>query len=84
VGWHVGLGPLVVGARHARVLILILIGLVLLIFWLIRQFTQASGAGGRSGTNRALEILQERYARGEITREEYEAMRRDLLGGSSS
>jgi putative membrane protein len=64
--------------------ILILIGLVLLIIWLIRQFTQASGAGGRSGTNRALEILQERYARGEITREEYEAMRRDLLGGSSS
>ncbi len=26
----------------------------------------------------ALDILKERYARGEITREEYQAMRRDL------
>lgn len=28
----------------------------------------------------ALEILKERYARGEISREEYEQMRRDLTG----
>jgi uncharacterized membrane protein len=27
----------------------------------------------------ALEILKRRYARGEITREEFEAIRRDLL-----
>ncbi len=30
-------------------------------------------------TNRSLEILKERYARGEVTREQYDEMRRDLL-----
>ncbi len=34
-------------------------------------------AGG--GTERPLDILQRRYAAGEITREQYEEMRRDLL-----
>lgn len=32
----------------------------------------------RPNSGQAEEILKERYARGEITREEYEAMRRDL------
>lgn len=35
-------------------------------------------AGGRPG--RALDILNERYARGEITREEYQEIRRDIEG----
>ena len=30
------------------------------------------------GSSAALDILKERYARGEITRDEYQAMRRDL------
>jgi len=38
-----------------------------------------SGAGPRvMAGSRALEILKERYAKGELTREQFEAMRRDL------
>jgi uncharacterized membrane protein len=33
---------------------------------------------GSAARGSALEILKERYARGEITREEYQDMRRDL------
>lgn len=36
-----------------------------------------SGANGASG-QRALDILRERYARGEVTPEQYDRMRRDL------
>ena len=39
----------------------------------------ALGAQGRaSGSDSAMQILRERYARGDISREEFEAKRRDL------
>lgn len=41
-----------------------------------RQQPPAGPAGGERPS--ALEILQARYARGEVSREEYEAIRRDL------
>jgi putative membrane protein len=47
---------------------------VLLIAWGLRQFKGNS----RNGGNRALEILAERYARGEIDREEFESRSQDL------
>ena len=37
-----------------------------------------SGSGSRGGQS-ALEILSQRYARGEIDREQYEQIRRDIL-----
>ena len=58
--------------------LLVIGGIVLLAVWLFRQFVPTEVAERREG--RALEILRERYARGEITREEYEQMRRDLEG----
>jgi putative membrane protein len=52
---------------------LVITGIVLGIRWLIRQ--------GRSEvSDSALEILRQRYARGDINREEFEAKRRDLQG----
>lgn len=50
------------------------------VVWLLRSAGQRSHAGGPRES--ALEILQRRYASGEIGREEYEQKRRDLGGPS--
>ncbi len=54
--------------------VLIIVGLVFLIKWLILNTRSAKSEGG----SRALDILKERYARGEIDRTEFEAMKKDL------
>jgi len=56
---------------------LIIVGLVLLIKWLI-QTTKKGPEAAHTGS-RALEILKERYARGEIGKEEFEEKKKDLL-----
>lgn len=50
---------------------LVITGIVLGIRWLVRQ-------GRPEMSDSALEILRQRYARGEINREEFEAKRKDL------
>jgi putative membrane protein len=50
---------------------------VFLIKWLI-QTTSSGKTGGRMGSS-AIEILKERYARGEIDQAEFEAKKKDLL-----
>jgi putative membrane protein len=57
---------------------LIVLVIVLLVVWITRR----SGPTGRSGGgDDALRILEERFARGEIDREEFEGRRRTLRGG---
>jgi putative membrane protein len=47
----------------------------------IRRATSSLQSSSGGATSQApLEILQTRYAKGEITREEYETIRRDLTG----
>jgi putative membrane protein len=57
-------------------------GLILLGVWLVRTIFQTGSRSvhpGASGTlPTAREILDERYARGEINREQYEIMKRDI------
>ncbi len=58
-------------------------GLIALVFLGIRAFSgnrrwAADTGTGAAGHRTALDILKERYAHGEISREEYEATRRDL------
>lgn len=53
--------------------------LIVAVVALIRWTTSASGHGwAAGGGDRALELLRERYARGEIGREEFEAKKQDL------
>ena len=54
---------------------LVIAGLVLGIRWLVRQGDESRG---EPRADRALQILRERYARGEIGKEEFEARKRDL------
>jgi putative membrane protein len=55
----------------------------LAVWFLSALFPRSSAHNGtvqtrETGTDTALEILRQRYARGELTRDEYEQMRRDL------
>jgi len=53
--------------------ILVIIGLVLLIKYLWE------GGGAKRGEESALEILKKKYVRGEISKEEFEEKKKDLL-----
>ena len=65
-GW-IGLGFLHMGLFW----ILVILGIVVLVRWL-------AASSPASTPGRALEILKERYAKGELTREQYEQMKREL------
>lgn len=56
-------------------------GVILLVVWAVRAATGDSQRTGRSEHDRALHILEERFARGEIDRDEFEE-RRSVLEGS--
>jgi putative membrane protein len=56
--------------------VLIVAALVALVRWLV--MTSRPEGGGRSGGN-ALDILKERYARGEIDKDEFEKIKSDIL-----
>ena len=63
-----------VGGLGILIVVLALVGAALGIRWL-------AGATRRSRPDRALQILRERYARGEIGKDEFDAKLRDLGGG---
>ncbi len=56
--------------------VLVIVGLVLLVKWLIQ--TTKGDKDVVHSSSRALEILNERYAKGEIEKEEFEKVKRDL------
>jgi putative membrane protein len=63
--------------------LIIIILLVIFVVWLVGGGRFGSGAGGHStgDHNRSetpLEILKRRYARGEITKEEFDNIKKDL------
>ncbi len=61
----------------------LIVGIVLLVVWLVRKVGAGDGQSAwpvqrASGLESPREILQTRYARGEITREQYQQMLTDL------
>ncbi len=82
-GYHGGMmGPWMMGGMGIFGLVTGLLFLLLLIggtVWLVQALTRGGGAfpSGSPGET-PLEILKRRYAKGEITKEQYDGMRRDL------
>lgn len=85
-GWHMGYG-----GWGMLFMAILWIGFIALGIWLLaRLFPGVRHGAPRSSTRRegaraagssqdtALQILQRRYARGELTKEEFETMRHDL------
>ncbi len=69
-GWGMGFG---------MVFMLLFWGLVILAIAALIRWLMTQSSPGRSSRDKSpLEIVQERYARGEIDREEYEQKKRDL------
>ena len=72
-GWGMGAGTF--GWLIALMFwILIIVGIVLAIQWFFGQKDQQESRAEQT----ALDILKKRYATGEIDREQFEAMKRDL------
>ena len=53
----------------------IIVGIVILIVWAVKRFTSGSVS---SGGQTPREIVQARYARGEITRDQYQQILQDV------
>jgi putative membrane protein len=77
--WHWKMHPMWWGWGLAMMAIvflfwaLVIVGLIVGIRWLV-------GQGRVSRSDSALEILRQRYARGEINKEEFEGKKKDLGG----
>ena len=60
--------------------VLIIVGLIFLIKWLIQSTRGVSGLTHHGySSNKGLDILKERYARGEIDKQEFEEKKKDLM-----
>ncbi|MCL5428683.1 MAG: SHOCT domain-containing protein [Chloroflexi bacterium] len=58
------------------VMLLFWVALILIIVWVVRAAIGTNSGSGSASNARA--ILDARYARGEITRKEYEQMKKDI------
>jgi putative membrane protein len=79
--WSMGpgmMGNWAMGWFELIFLVLVIVGLVFLIKWLVQK--TSSGKASEQTGSRAIDILKERYAWGEIDRAEFEFKTKDLLG----
>lgn len=79
-GWMQGGGYWLGMGLHGVFWLLLIAAIVVGIVWMVRAGSRPSENAPRAGGSSARQILDERYARGEIDREEYQARRKDLDG----
>ncbi|HEY8531623.1 MAG TPA: SHOCT domain-containing protein [Limnochorda sp.] len=75
MAWY---GPWWIGALFMILFWAVLIGGIV---WLVRTLAEGSRTARQEGPSRALAILEERFARGEISAEEFRRMREELQAG---
>jgi putative membrane protein len=56
--------------------LLLIVGFILFIVWLVKKLANPKQI--HMDSSNAIEIIKERYAKGEITKEEFENLRKDL------
>ena len=79
MGYGTGLGMGIGGWLGMLGFVLLIIGAVVLVAWLVGRVAPTSqGTSPRPPGQDAVEILQARFARGEITRDEYLAAKQTL------
>lgn len=83
-GWHMGPGMMggwgmgwIGMILMISFWVLVIVGLIFLVKWLI--LTTRGDARPMQSSSGALEILKERYARGEIDKQEFEEKKKDLI-----
>ena len=58
--------------------ILLVVAIFILIVWVVKMFVTSNNTK-LTHVNKSLEIIKERYARGEITKEEYDILYKNLV-----
>lgn len=77
--WGWGMHPMMWGAWGFGMMIMMILFWVLIIVAVVLGIRWLLGQGKEPRSDSALEILRQRYARGEIDKEEFEAKKQDLL-----
>jgi putative membrane protein len=72
-GWGFGGGGMGFGFVFWLVILAVIVAVVV---W----FSRSQPLGGSQGRSEGLDVLEQRYARGEISREEYLEKKRDITG----
>ncbi len=67
------------GPVHMIIWAVILIAVIVGVVWLVRSMT-ATGAHHGHKRSTGLDVLEERYARGDINRDEYLQKKKDIAG----
>ena len=78
-GWHDMMGFGWFGWFGAIFMLLFWVLIIVGIVWFVKWLVERDSGGAGSSKRRALEILDEQYARGEIDDEEYERRKGKLL-----
>ncbi|MDP1910132.1 MAG: SHOCT domain-containing protein [Hyphomicrobium sp.] len=74
-GYGYGYGPV-----HMIVWAVVLIAIIVGVVWMVRSMTGPHAHHMPPKRSSGLDVLEERYARGEVTREEYLQKKKDILG----
>jgi len=76
--WYGGLGWISM-VIHLVISVALITGVIFLVIWIVRQFRNGGPSRELKGNSpSAVEIAKERYAKGEINREEFQKLMADL------
>ena len=77
--WGWGGHPMMWGAWGFGMMIMMILFWVLIIVAVVLGIRWLMGQGKESRSDSAVEILRQRYARGEVNKEEFESKKKDLM-----